>query len=109
MTKSECADQIVQRDFDLEPEVAEIYRMIAPNEDDPREPIKLLEVSGATLNAGRVMPFSFGPMEGRPYPTLIADVTPGEMRQIVRGEIALPQGWDLRTAVRYQSPALVLS
>lgn len=109
MTKDECAERIIERDFSLEPEVTEIYRIIAPDEEDPREPIKLLEVSGTTLQAGRVMPYAFGPMEGRPYSTVVADVTPGEMRRIVRGEIPLPDGWDLRTAVRYQSPSLVLS
>ena len=109
MTKNECAERMIQRDFELEPEITEIYRLISPNEDDPREPIKMLAVSGATLQAGRVMPYAFGPMEGSPYPTIMATVTPGEMRQIARGEISLPDGWNLATALRYQSPALVLA
>ncbi len=80
--------------FQMDPEMVKVYRFLAPNEDDPKEPIKFLEVSPGTPASGSVMPFTFGRTEEVPYLTTIATITPDEMEQITKGEIALPSGWD---------------
>lgn len=81
-----------------------MYRFLAQHEDNLREPIKLLEVSEATLAAGRVVPFGFGSTEEVPYPCIIANVTPEEMAQILEGTLPLPEGWDMSRSQHYAAP-----
>lgn len=104
--KDEIAEMLIDWHFQVEPEISEVYRFIAPNENDPREPIKLLEVSEATLQAGRVIPFTFGRTAEVPYLSTIATITPEEMQQIIDQQIALPDGWNLQTAMHYPAPAM---
>jgi len=61
------------------------------HEDDPNEPIKLLEVNAATLSTGSVEPFGFTPTQSVPFRTVIAEVTPEEFERIRKNEIGLPQ------------------
>jgi hypothetical protein len=99
--KDEIAKKLIDWHFEVEPEITEVYRLIALNEEDAREPIKLLEVSEATFTVGRVMPFGFGPTVEFPYNTVIATITPEEMEQVRRQEIPLPEGWNLGASVLY--------
>ena len=46
--------------------MVKVYRFLSANEDDPREPIKLLEVSPDTPVSGIMMPFTFGGRKSRP-------------------------------------------
>ena len=101
LTKDEIAKKLIDWHFEVEPEITEVYRFIAPNEEVAREPIKLLEVSDATFSVGRIMPFGFGPTDEFPYNTVIATITPEEMEQVRRQEIPLPEGWNLGDAVLY--------
>lgn len=104
-TKNEVARELIEWHFKIEPEITEIYRFIASDEDNDYEPIKLLEVSEATLTAGRVMPFGFGATEEIPYRSVVATITPEEMQQIKNREIPLPQGWNLSTAQVTAAPS----
>ncbi len=92
-TKDEVVRDLIDWHSKMDPEMTKVYRFLAPDEDDLREPIKLLEVSTGTLSAGRVMPFAFGPTKDVPYATVTATVTPEEMEQIERDEISLPESW----------------
>lgn len=92
-TKDEMVRELIDWHSKMDPEMTRVYRFLARDEDNPREPIKLLEVSTGTLSAGRVMPFAFGPTDAFPYSTVIATVTPDEMDQIERHEISLPDSW----------------
>ena len=103
-TKDEIAQKLIDWHFEIEPEITEVYRFIAPDEENPSEPIKLLEVSEATLTAGYVMPFGFGSTEEFPYRSVVALITPQEMQQIKNQEMPLPQGWDLSTAQIIAAP-----
>lgn len=94
-TKEEVMPKLMEWHFQVDPEMVKVYRFLSPNEDDPREPIKFLEVSPGTPSSGSVMAFGFGPTQDFPYRTVLATVTPEEMEQIERGEIPLPTGWDL--------------
>lgn len=104
LTKDEVTQNLIDWHFEVEPEITEVYRFLAQHEDSPREPIKLLEVSEATLAAGRVVPFGFGSTEEVPYPCIIANVTPEEMAQILEGAIPLPKGWDMSRSQHYPAP-----
>ena len=104
-TKDEIVQNLVDWHFQVEPEITEVFRFLAQEEDNSREPIKLLEVSEATLASGRVVPFGFGPTKEMPYPCIIANVTPEEMAQIWEGAIRLPEGWDLSRSQHYSAPA----
>lgn len=100
--KDEAAERLIDWHFRIEPKTKVIYRFIAPDEDSPNEPIKLLEVNSETFETGRVDAFGFGPSGDVPYSTVTAVVTGSEMDRIMEGEIALPEGWDLKTAKTYQ-------
>ncbi len=102
--KDEIAKKLIDWHFEVEPEITEVYRFIAPNEESDAEPIKLLEVSEATLTAGYVMPFGFGSTEEFPYRSVVALITPEEMQQIKNREMPLPPGWDLATAQVIAAP-----
>lgn len=93
-TKEEVIPELMEWHFQVDPEMVRAYRFLSPNEDDPREPIKFLEVSPGTPASGSVMTFTFGRTEEVPYLTTIATITPEEMEQVQRGEIPLPPGWD---------------
>ena len=103
--KDEIAQKLIEWHFEVEPEITKVYRFIAPNEESDSEPIKLLEVTEATLTAGYVMPFGFGATEEFPYRSVIATITPEEMQQIESLEIPLPTGWDLEAAIVINAPA----
>ena len=103
-TKDEIAQKLIDWHFEVEPEITEVYRFIAPDEDNVLEPIKLLEVTEATMTVGSVMPFGFGATEEIPYRSIVATITPEEMQQIKSLEIPLPSGWDLETAKVIAAP-----
>lgn len=96
--------RLIDWHFLIEPEMTAIYRIISTNEDAAGEPIKLLEVNGATVQTGRVVPFAFGPAGDIPYASAVAEVTPAEMDAIRQRVIALPEGWSLETAREFLRP-----
>ena len=101
-TKDEAAQTLIEWHFEVEPETIEIYRIIsADSEEAQDEPIKLLEVNEATMETGRVEAYAFGPAGDIPYPSVVALVTPEEMRDVREHRIDLPRGWDLESAHRY--------
>ncbi len=102
IAKDEAAETLIQWHFHLAPELTDIYRFLAPDEDTASEPIKLLEVSPETWETGSVGPFPFGAAGDIPYPSSIALVSPAEMAQIKAGKIPLPAGWNLDKARHYQ-------
>ena len=57
--KDEVAEKLIEWHFNVDPYTAEIYRFLSTDEDNPMEPIKLLEVNSATLPTGEVMTFGF--------------------------------------------------
>jgi hypothetical protein len=67
--------------------------------DDPREPIKLLEVNANTLPTGSVEPIPFSATRDVPFVTEIAEISPDEFVEIARGRLTLPPGWSVEDAV----------
>jgi hypothetical protein len=93
-TKEEAIAELAEAHFSMDTGLKAIYRLIGNDEEDPSEPIKLLEVNEDTLPAG-IVPVYFGslPHKRIQYPYVIVEITPVEFQQLVKGEISLPYGW----------------
>ncbi len=102
IVKDEVAEELIQWHFRIDEELTEIYRFLAPDEDAPGEPIKLLEVNPDFQEMGFVAAFKFPGAGNIPYSTAVAIVTPTEMAQIQAGKMPLPPDWSLDRAHRYQ-------
>ncbi len=61
--------------------------------DPPEEPIKLLEVSRATVPAG-IAPIYFGPSRDVPLPVVLIELTEWEFEDVISGSLPLPPGWE---------------
>ena len=103
-TKDEAARELVEWHFGVEPELKQVFRIVAENENAPGEPIKLLEVNAATVATGSVEPYAFAPSASVPFPTVIAEITPEELDCIRRGDIKLPEGWSLTRTQLFDRP-----
>ncbi|MHC4178281.1 MAG: hypothetical protein ACYSWU_12290 [Planctomycetota bacterium] len=69
-------------------------------DDNPEEPIKLIEVNDDTLPSG-IVPLRFGPLPdmGVAHTSTIIEVTQDEFRRIESGDLQLPEGWENRTLI----------
>ncbi|HEY7118345.1 MAG TPA: hypothetical protein VH475_17280 [Tepidisphaeraceae bacterium] len=98
VTKDAVAQRLAQAHFEVEPGIVRIVRLLAPegHENDPAEPIKLLEVNQNTTAHG-IIPVHFGPhsASGICYPSMIVEVTPKEFEQIRQDPTRLPNEWRL--------------
>ena len=104
LTREEAVRELVEWHYEVDPNMTEVIRLFSENEDDPKEPIKFLEVSPDTVASGNVMTFTFRGTEDAPYNMRIATVTPDEMEQVRRGEMPLPKEWNLDNSVIYPPP-----
>lgn len=93
---------LARKHLAIDPGIVEVfYLQIAP----PRE-IRLVEVN-QLVNlpdpADNVIPaLDFGlPIEGLHYSLFVADLTPGQMEALRRGQLRLPQGWVLEPFRRF--------
>jgi len=95
-TKDETARHIAEIHYQIEDGITQIYRITAGAdlEEQPNEPVKLLEVSESTIPAG-VMPLRFGPIptRGIHFPSVIVEITPDEFAKMQAHELKLPSGW----------------
>lgn len=103
-TKDKAARELADWHFGVEPDLKQVIRIVGGNEDEPNEPIKLLEINAATVATGSVEPFAFAPSKSVPFPTVIAEITPEELERIQRNEMKLPEGWSLAGAQHFDRP-----
>jgi hypothetical protein len=96
------ARQLANKHYEIETGLSRIYWVTAQSESGSgqTEPIKLLEVNQNTVESG-VLPLHFGPApaSGIPYPSIIIEVTPGELEKIRSHELRLPAGWEVWTEI----------
>jgi hypothetical protein len=91
--KKEIARSLAQTHVKTEPSISRIVRLLAGREEDPNEPVKLLEVNSETSPSG-IIPISFGANPPRvPFPSVIIEVTESEFAEIQSGKMSLPEGW----------------
>lgn len=96
VTKDEAARTLAGKLFDTDDGITHMYRLVGPAEDDPGEPIKLLEAHELHEPVG-FHPLGFRPMPavGVPYHHIIMAVSPGELVDVQGGRLELPRGWKL--------------
>lgn len=96
--KEDVAQELAEAHYAVEVGLVSVQRVLAADgrENDPKEPVKLLEVNENTTADG-ILPIFFGPRpeRGIPYPSVIVEVTPTEYQQILQGTLTLPNGWRL--------------
>lgn len=88
-SKLETARNLAKAHFENEPSLKHVRLLEPVNEDDPGDPIKLLEVVEGTIERG-IEPVAFpaNPARGIEYPVLIIEVSPSEYQDLknnVRG------------------------
>jgi hypothetical protein len=88
----------------FEPAIKRIVRVVADEETENREPVKLLEVNPETSTSG-IIPIAFGPDPPQiPFPSVVIEVTEAEYESIRSGSLPLPDGWRLGDTL-YESAA----
>ena len=92
VTRDEFARSLVTRNAEIEAGIIRAFRLLAPHEECPHEPAKVLIVNRDTPESG-IIPLAFGPDERNPYPYVIVEVTENELERLRRGELTLPDGW----------------
>jgi hypothetical protein len=102
--KDRAARELIDWHYRVEPELETVYRVIAENEDDPDEPIKLVEINAAAVSTGSFSAFGFAPTDDFAYRTIIAELTRDEL-EALRNKGAIPKGWNLDGAREYPRPA----
>ncbi|MDX2037684.1 MAG: hypothetical protein SFX72_13620 [Isosphaeraceae bacterium] len=98
VTKDQAAERLAGMHYTIESGLSQVFRVHGPadRETRPDEPIKLLEVNDNTVPLG-IMPIQFGPDPARGlfYSSIIIEVTPHELREILGRRLELPNGWEL--------------
>jgi hypothetical protein len=102
-TKAEVARSLAEQHFRIEEGLERIFIM-RTGLDDPREPIKLLEVNANTFPTGSIEPIPFSSTVDVPFVTEIAEISPDEFVRLERGELTLPAGWTLENAENLRRP-----
>lgn len=92
--KDKTARELAESHRKVEPTIETIIRLHGGNEDAVDEPIKLLEVNTATVEAG-IIPVIFGATDEVPFATIIIEITREEWDRVRNGELALPNDWQL--------------
>jgi hypothetical protein len=97
--KDEVAQMLAEAHREIEPSISRIVRLISDEENDGREPVKLLEVNPHTSPSG-IVPVAFGAdPPAVPFPSVVVEVTENEYQEIIRGTLPLPPGWRLGPAL----------
>lgn len=96
LTKEEAAIEIAEFDYEIDEGVQAIYRILAENEDDPEEPLKLLAVNADSPGNG-VLPLNFPPdaANGILFRYELVVVTPDEFERIRSADLSLPDDWHI--------------
>ena len=102
-TKAEVARELAKYHFVIEEGMERIFIMRVGLED-PREPIKLLEVNANTFPTGSIEPIPFSATGDVPFVTEIAEISPGELALLRDGRLLLPPGWSIEDAEPLERP-----
>jgi hypothetical protein len=83
MSKLETARKLARAHSEVEPRLKYVYLLEPIGDNDPKEPIKLLEVVEGTLEQGiEPVAFTADPAHGIEYPSLIVEISPSEYAAI---------------------------
>ena len=96
-SKLETATDLAKKHFGVEPYLKHVFLLEPVAEEDPDEPIKLLEVVEGTIERG-IEPIGFvaDPERGVEFPVVIVDISPNEYEAIREGKLILDNdGWTI--------------
>ncbi|MGA2450980.1 MAG: hypothetical protein ABTD50_20145 [Polyangiaceae bacterium] len=97
ISKRDAARVLADAHYRIEDGLERVF-IIPAGLEDPREPIKLLEVNANTIPTGSIEPIPFSASREIPFVTEIAEISPEEFSKLERGELSLPPGWTLEGA-----------
>ncbi len=99
--KYDAAKRLSEWHFEVEPGIQKIFYIELAGDR-----FALLEVNEHTPPTGSVEPFVFAPSDDIPYTTVVAEITPDELRRLHNDPLALPlpKGWNLSTARVFDAP-----
>jgi hypothetical protein len=94
-TKHQCALRIARTHTKLEDTISAVGYITSDSEDNPQEPIKLLEINSAVTPSG-FFPVTFGPSETTPFKRTLVELTPKEAKDLDNGKLeGWPSGWKI--------------
>jgi hypothetical protein len=82
-SKLETAKSLAEGHFRVEPYLKHVHLIEPMDEQDPKDPIRLLEVVEGTLAMG-IEPIGFpaDPARGIEYPSMIVEISPDEYKSV---------------------------
>jgi|ERR1035437_3076412 hypothetical protein len=82
-SKLETAKSLAEGHFRVEPNLKHIHLIEPLDEQDPKDPIRLLEVVEGTLAMGiEPIGFTADPAHGIDYPSVIIEISPEEYKTV---------------------------
>lgn len=87
-SKLEVAKRLAKAHFGVEPNLKSVYLIEPLDDEDPTDPIKLLEVVEGTIPRGiDPVAFTADPEHGIEYPSIIVEISPAEYEEIRKGKL----------------------
>ena len=96
----EAVKKLVEWHFEAQPALKRIIWFLDPKDKE----IRLLEVNPNTWESSFVKAYRMMASKSIPFPACLADVTPGEWKEIKNGKRDLPSGWELEDAEEFPPP-----
>lgn len=82
-SKIDTAMALAKAHFSMEPDLRRVFLLGPHDDNDLREPIKLLEVVEGTIETDfEPVAFAANPGRGVPYPSLILEISPRQFEEI---------------------------
>ena len=78
----------------------DVYSIPDPN----KATVQLIEVSGVFPETGHLTPLAMGRSDDFPFKSCVALVTRSEWEYVQRGEIPMPEGWNLAEVEKVWPP-----
>jgi hypothetical protein len=87
-SKLETAKSLAKGHFRVEPNLKHVHLIEPMDDQDPKDPIRLLEVVEGTIERGiEPVGFTADPARGIDYPSIIVEISPAEYKSVRNGKV----------------------
>jgi len=94
-SKRMYAMKITKKHTQLEDTISAVGYITSDLDDNPQEPIKLLEINSASSASG-FFPVTFGPTDSTPFKRTLVELSPKEAKELEKGTLAgWPSNWKI--------------